>query len=307
MKTVLVIGSTGLVGSKICRAANERGYEAHGTHNARDSSLPRSHKLDITDREATLELVGLLEPVAIVNTAALHNVDYCETHREEAFRVNVEGTGNLALAASKLDCRLVHLSTDYVFDGKKGRYRESDKPNPLNYYAWTKLESEKAASEAPNHAIARPSVIYGWNNLESTGIPSSSGKTINFAMFVIDKLEKGQPVKAVKDQYSSPTYADNLADAIIRLVEYPENGIFHTAGRSCVSRYEFALKIADTFGFSSSLVQPTESGDFKQLAKRPKNSCLNVDKAERELGVRALTVEEGIRSMKREAESRVVI
>jgi len=305
MKTVLVIGSTGLVGSRVCRAADEGGYEAHGTHNARASPLPRSHKLDISDREATLELIGQLKPVAIVNTAALHNVDYCETHHEEAVRVNVEGTRNLALAASKLNCRLVHISTDYVFDGRRGHYSESDKPNPRNYYAWTKLESEKAASSASSYAIARPSVVYGWNSLESQDIRSSSGKTVNFAMFVIDQLEKGHTVKAVTDQYSSPTFADNLAEVLVRLIEHPERGVFHTAGRSCISRYKFAVKVAEVFGYSSDLVQPTQSSDFKQLAERPKNSCLKVDKAERELGVRLLTVEEGIQSMKRQAQSPV--
>jgi dTDP-4-dehydrorhamnose reductase len=305
MKTILIVGSTGLVGSKVYSAAEQSGYEVHGTQNARVSPFPSSHKLDITDREATLKLVKALQPVAIVNTAALHNVDYCETHREEAARVNVEGTRNLASAAAKQGCRLIHLSTDYVFDGRTGHYRESDRPDPTNYYGWTKLDSEKAALEASSYAIARPSVIYGWNSLESTGVASSSGKTINFAMYVIDKLEKGQAVKAVRDQYSSPTFADNLAQVLMRLIEYSGNGIFHTAGRSCASRYEFALKIAETFGHSSGLVQPTQSTDFKQLAQRPKNSCLNVEKAERELGIRFLTAEEGIRSMKNQSESEI--
>jgi dTDP-4-dehydrorhamnose reductase len=130
------------------------------------------------------------------------------------------------------------------------------------------------------------------------GIPSSSGKAVNFAMFVIERLRKGEPVKAVRDQFSSPTFADNLADALIRLIEYPGNGVFHIAGRSCVSRYEFSLKIAEIFGFSQDLVQPIESSEFKQVAYRPKNSCLSVERAERELGMRFVSVEEGIRSMK---------
>jgi dTDP-4-dehydrorhamnose reductase len=298
MRTLLVIGVTGLVGSKVWVTAQEKGYKTVGTHNARISPLPQSQKLDITDPDATRKLVATFRPVAIVNTAALHNVDYCETHHQEANRVNVEGAANLADASSETSCRLVHLSTDYVFDGKKGHYNEFDAPNPLHYYAWTKLEGEKFVAQTPSFAVARPSVIYGWNKLESTGIPSSSGKTINFAMFVLDKLRKGETIKAVRDQYSSPTLADNLAEALIRLVEYPENGVFHTAGGSCVSRYEFALKIADIFGYSPGLVEPVLSSDFKQLAERPKNSCLNVDRAEKTLGMRFLTVEEGIREMK---------
>jgi len=298
LEKLLVIGDTGLVGSKLASMASSAGFEAYGTHNARGSPLPHSTGLDITDRNATMRLVETLRPLAIVNTAALHNVDYCETHREEAEKVNVEGTRNLAEAAAKNNCRLVHLSTDYVFDGLSGNYTEEDDPHPLHYYAQTKLDSERVASESPSYAIARPSVIFGWNPLEATGVPSSSGKTINFAMFVLDKLKNNQTVKAVRDQFSSPTFADNLAEALLKLAKLHANGIFHTAGRSCMSRYEFAVKLAERFGYASNLVQPVLTSDFKQLAQRPRNSCLRVEKAERTLGMRFLTAEEGISEMR---------
>ena len=303
MKPLLVIGSTGLVGSKVCGKAGAYGYEAHGTQNARTSAFPRSHDLDITNSSAVMRLVDEIEPVAIVNTAALHNVDYCETHRDEAERVNVEGVENLARAATRHNSRLIHLSTDYVFDGRAGHYRVSDSPRPLSYYALTKLEAEKAASNAGSFAVARPSVIFGWNRLEGKGIPSSSGKTINFAMYVLDKLAKRETVRAVTDQFSSPTFADNLTDAILKLVEYPKNGIFHTAGRSCVNRYDFAVKIAQAFGYPPGLVQPITSSDFKQIAARPLNSCLDVEATENALGMRFLTVDEGIDLMRSQAMS----
>src|SRR3989449_7622895 len=306
MRTLLVIGATGLVGSKVCVTAQEKGYKTVGTHNARTSLLPQSQKLDIADADATHKFVAALKPTAIINTAALHNVDYCESHHQEANRVNVEGAANLADAASETSCRLVHLSTDYVFDGKKGHYNEFDAPNPLHYYAWTKLEAEKIVAQTPSYAVARPSVIYGWNSLESTGVPSSSGKTINFAMFAIDKLKRKETVKAVRDQYGSPTFADNLAEALLRLARYPGNGVFHTAGKSCMSRYEFAIKLADIFGYPTRLVEPVYTSDFKQLAQRPKNSCLRVEKAERDLNIRFLTAEEGIREMKTQAPSQAV-
>ncbi len=295
---LLVIGSTGLVGSKLATLAEKYGFEAHNTQNARKSTLPSSVHLDITDHDSTLRVVKDVQPKVIVNTAALHNVDYCETHREEAERVNVEGVKNLAEAARRSHCRLIHLSTDYVFDGSQGHYREDDSPNPLHYYAQTKLDAEKVASQVPSYAIARPSVIYGWNSLEAAGIRSSSGKTTNFAMFVIDKLKKNEPVKAVRDQYSSPTFADNLAEALLLLAKQVEIGIFHTAGRSCLSRYEFALKIAKVFGYPDKLIQPVWTSDFKQVALRPKYSCLYVEKAERTLGMRFLTAEEGLSQMK---------
>jgi dTDP-4-dehydrorhamnose reductase len=303
LERLLIIGSTGLVGSKVASMASEHGFEAYNTYNARKSPLPHSVLLDITDREATLRLISDVQPKAIINTAALHNVDYCETHREEAAKVNVEGVRNLGEAARKNQSRLVHLSTDYVFDGKTGHYTELDSPHPLHYYAETKLEAEKVASQLPSYAIARPSVIYGWNPLEAIGVPSSSGKTINFAMFVLGKLNKSEAVKAVRDQYSSPTFADNLAEALLRLAKHPDNGVFHTAGRSCLSRYEFAVKLAEIFRYPPLLVRPTLTTEFTQLAQRPKNSCLLVEKAEEALGMKFLTADEGIREMKNQASS----
>ena len=306
MNRLLIIGSTGLVGSKVAYLAQKHGFEAYNTHNARTSPLPNSVQLNITNRNETLSLVKRVHPEAIVNTAALHNVDYCESHHEEATKVNVEGVRNLADAARETGSRLIHLSTDYVFDGNSGHYSEIDTPHPLHFYAETKLEAEKIASELPSYAVARPSVIYGWNSLEATGVPSSSGKTINFAMFAIDKLKRKETVKAVRDQYGSPTFADNLAEALLRLARYPGNGVFHTAGKSCMSRYEFAIKLADIFGYPTRLVEPVYTSDFKQLAQRPKNSCLRVEKAERDLNIRFLTAEEGIREMKTQTPSQAV-
>ena len=294
------------MGSKVAYLAPKHGFEAYNTHNARASPLPNSVMLNITDREETLSLVAKVRPEAIVNTAALHNVDYCENHHEEATMVNVDGVRNLVDAAGETHSRLIHLSTDYVFDGNSGHYSELDTPCPLHFYAETKLEAEKVASVLPSYAIARPSVIYGWNPLEASGVPSSSGKTTNFAMFVVDKLKKNETVKAVRDQYSSPTFADNLAEALLKLARHSENGVFHTAGKSCMSRYEFAIKLAEVFGYPTRLVEPVYTSDLKQLARRPKNSCLRVEKAQQDLKMRFLTAEEGIREMKRQAPSQPV-
>jgi dTDP-4-dehydrorhamnose reductase len=129
---------------------------------------------------------------------------------------------------------------------------------------------------------------------------------MNFAMFVLDKLRRNEIVRVVRDQYSSPTFADNLAEALLRLARHSDNGIFHTAGRSCLSRYEFAVKLAGLFGYPTQLVQPVFTSEFKQLAKRPKNSCLKVEKAEKTLEMRFLTAEEGIMRMKRQESSQQV-
>jgi dTDP-4-dehydrorhamnose reductase len=295
---LLVIGSSGLVGSKLSALSAEHSFEAYNTTNLRRTSLARVTRLDVTDHDSTFRLVKEIQPKVIVNTAAITNVDYCETHNEEAQRVNVEGVSNLVEAVAENNIRLVHISTDYVFDGSFGHYTEDDTPKPVNYYGQTKLDSEKIVSKLSSFAIARPSVIYGWNPPETSGAASDSAKPMNFAMFVLDRLRRNEIVRAVRDQYSSPTFADNLAEALLRLARHPDNGIFHTAGRSCLSRYELAVKLAEIFGYPTRMVQPTFSSEFKQLAERPRNSCLIVEKAEKALGMKFLTVEEGIKEMK---------
>lgn len=247
-------------------------------------------------------LVRQVRPKVIINTAALTNVDYCETHQEEAERVNVGGARNLVDAARETRSRLIQLSTDSVFDGTIGHYAESDTPHPLNFYATTKLEAEGVVSQLSNYAIARPSVVYGWHS-QVSAIHSDSTKQMNFGMFVLDRLKNNETVKAVRDQYNCPTFADNLADALLRLSKTSENGIYHTVGRSCMSRYEFAAKLAQIFGYPAKMVQPVFSSEFPQQAKRPRNCCLRVEKAERVLRMRFLNADEGIREMKNQETS----
>jgi dTDP-4-dehydrorhamnose reductase len=296
----MVTGSAGLVGSKVAELGFSHGFEVYGTHDRRASSFPGSVRLDVSDRDDTLSLVRRLEPHVIINAAALTNVDYCELHKDEADRVNVRGVSNLAEAAMQYGIRLVQISTDSVFDGTRGHYLESDTPNPINIYSATKLESEKVVSQLSSYAIARPSVVYGWHPQVANEIPAST-KSMNFAMFVLDKLKRGERVNAVTDQYSSPTLADQLADALLRLAKMSGTGTFHTAGRSCLTRFEFARIIANEFGYSTELVQPVLTSELEQVAKRPRNCCLSVEKAERILGVTFPTAREGILEMKKQA------
>ncbi len=298
MKRILIIGGTGLVGSKLSEFSREYGFESFSTYNARPLDAGNSLRLDVTDRTTTIELARKVRPDVIVDTHALHNVDYCETHREEARRVNVDGTRNLVDAAKGAGSRFLYVSTDYVFDGTRGGYREEDPTTPLSYYAENKVEAEKIVSTLPSFIIARPSVIYGWNAMEKSAMPSSSGKTVNFAMFVLDKFARHETVRAVNDQYSSPTFADNLALALLKLAGMDVNGVFHVAGRSCLSRFDFAVKAANIFDYSPDLIQKVSSSDFKQVAKRPMNSCLSIEKAERMLKMRFMSVEDGLAEMK---------
>lgn len=298
---LLVIGGSGLLGFKVAELSVKEAFETHATYNFRPIELDGCDfvRLDKTVRENTLDLMERLKPDVVIDTAALHNVDYCETHRDEAWKVNVEGTKNVADACEEVRAKMIFISTDYVFDGTKTFYTEEDLPNPLHFYAKTKLEGENLVKKAGvNYAIARPSVIYGWNPGELAGLQSSSGKSMNFVIWTINKLEKREEISIVTDQYSSPTYADNLAEALLALSKSDKQGVYHIAGKTCTNRCSFAKKIAEVFELDSNLIKPVTSDVFKQVAERPKRCCLDVSKAERELKVTFLTVEEGLKKMK---------
>lgn len=291
---ILVIGSGGQLGTKIIEQAKER-FDVYAAYLTRKPLIndSKTFQIDKTNRESTMALFRKLKPGVAIDTAALHNVDYCETHRDEAWSVNVEGTRNVAEACKNHDARMVFVSTDYVFDGIKGSYLEDDDANPVNYYGLTKLEAEKAvARTCSNYVIARPSVIYSY--APSTQQESSSGKPLNFAMWLTQKLRNSEPVKIVTDQYSSPTLADNLAEFMLRLADSKKIGIYHTAGRTRLSRYAFAVKIAKKLNFDEKLVTPTTTDQLKQVAKRPMDSSLSVEKIEKDLALKTPTIDEAL-------------
>ena len=291
---VLVVGGGGQLGTKIIEEGKGR-FELYATYQTRKPPLdsPAIFQVDKTSREGLLAVFRKAKPDVAVDTAALHNVDYCETHKDEAWEVNVQGTRNVAEACQNQGARMIFISTDYVFDGKRGTYVEDDQPNPINYYGLSKLEAEKMVAQVcRTHVIARPSVIYSYTS--SSQRASSSGKPLNFAMWLTQKLACHESVKVVTDQYSSPTLADNLAEAVLRLAESDRTGIFHTAGCTRLSRFEFALEIARKLGFDEKLVTPIETSQLKQVAKRPMDSSLNAGKVKKQLGIEMWKIEDAL-------------
>lgn len=281
---LLVIGASGLVGLKVARKAARAGMEVFGTYNSRvaDLGFPCA-KFDVTDAEGARKLVSDVSPDAAVNASALHNVDYCEQHPAESDAVNASAVGALAGACDEAGAKLVHLSTDYVFDGaKESPYAEDDPAAPLNAYGRSKLAGERLAS---GHAVVRTSVVYGWTPAELAGVPSSSGKGANFALWLLKSLSAGRRVSIVTDQYATATLADSLASSLLEVAGSGERGTFHIAGADCQSRHEFATDLAEAFGHDPDLVSPTESGKFPQKAERPARSCLDSGKARRLLGI----------------------
>ncbi len=300
---IVIIGASGLTGLKLAKLASSK-YSVYGTYKNRKFSLDSVEpvQLDITDKDGVTRFFDRLNPDVIVNASALHNVDYCETHQDEALSVNVYAVQALAHLAEKAGAKFVHISTDYVFDGKNNsKYKEIDPASPVNFYGKTKLMSEEMLKRFPNCLILRSSVIYGWTPLELFGLNSSSGKPVNFALWVLNMLAKGEVLRIVTDQFSSPTLADNLAEVIMEMIDRDISGLFHVSGLTCIDRYEFTKTLIKTFGYTEDQLIPVLSKDFKQVAPRPMKTCLDCSKAQ-SLGLRLLTLEESLDRMHRDVE-----
>jgi dTDP-4-dehydrorhamnose reductase len=290
MEKLLIIGISGLVGSRFAELKKEN-YEIYGTYNQHEVKGDNLFKLDITDRDATFKLIERIKPNYIIDTHAISDVDYCELHPEEAWKVNVEGAKNVAEASKKYNAKYVFFSSDYVFDGSKQSYTEKDKPKPINYYGKTKAITEYMLQMLDiDYIIIRTAVIYG----------SSGMNKVSFPLWVINKLKNNEKIKVVTDQYNKPTFSDNLVEIISKLIEKDESGIFHVTGSELISRFEFAKKIAKEFQLNEELIKPTTSLELKQIAKRPSTLNLSTRKVERITKVKLMGVEEGLKILKKQ-------
>lgn len=298
----LVVGGGGQLGSKLVEQASKT-HEVYASYVSREPRLRKERKviLDKRDKTKVDETLARLVPEVVIDTAALHNVDYCESHQAEAWAINVEGSKNLAEAAMKIGAKIVYISTDYVFDGAKGNYTERDAPNPISYYGVTKTEAEKAVAAAnKNHLIIRPALVYSWVNLSSS-TASASGKPLNFAMWAVQKLSNAEPIKIVDDQFASPTLADSLAGTVLHAIERELTGLYHIAGKDRMNRYQFTQKLAEHLHLDKKLITPTKSADLKQVAKRPLDSSLNVEKIEHDLKTPMPHIDQSIEIFARQA------
>lgn len=294
MKKILIIGSNGLLGQKISGLFLLSKYYQTLNASIEDKSYINNAEyiqLDITKREDVLKVVDSFEPDVIINTAAITNVDYCETNREVAWRVNVKGVENLVYAARLSGSKIIHFSTDYVFDGKKGPYSEDDTPNPISYYGRTKLASENVLKTSGiQFTIIRTMILFG----------IAKNVKENFALWVYKNLSVSKPINVVTDQFGNPTLVDDLALAVLRIVEYDKNGLYHIAGKDILSRYEFAIAIADKFKLDKKLIKPIKTNILNQPAPRPLKSGLITLKAEVELGVKMSDLKQSLKIFERQ-------
>jgi len=294
---VLVIGANGLLGQKIVETFLDD-FEVHGIGRKNKPSLEFDKfnytVCDITNREQILELVRTFEPHFIVNSAAYTNVDGCEDEKEDCWKINVVGVENLANTAKRFGIHVVHISTDYVFDGVEGNYDEESRPKPLGYYGRTKLAAENALiSSGIDCAIVRTMVLFGM------GIDLNH----NFVTWIIEKLTNGESIKIVDDQFGHPTLVDDLAKAILKIVDLKKTGIYNIAGSECMSRFELAQKIAEVFDLNSALIHSIKTKDLNQKAPRPLNSSFDLNKTLKELGFQLSDVEKGLQTLRQQLDN----
>ncbi len=296
---ILVTGSNGLLGQKLVyklKADSDFNLiaTARGENRLIDKSGYVYEQLDITKYENVKTVFEKHKPDAVINTAAMTNVDACETQREEAWLMNATSVAHQVKVLENLKTpsynpHFIHLSTDFIFDGTHGPLTEEEKPNPLSYYAETKLEAERIVLASKlKWAIARTVLVYG--------IVDNMSRS-NIVLWVKQNLEQGKTINVVDDQFRTPTLAEDLADGCILIAEKKAEGIFNISGKDFYSIIELAYVVADYYKLDKSLIKPSKSADIKQPAKRPPKTGFIIDKARKVLGYDPHSFPEGIKMM----------
>ncbi len=259
---------------------------ARGENRISKAGAFQYQSLDITDEKALMEVVGQYRPDTIIHTAAMTQVDDCEDQRELCWNLNVTAVSHLLKACRQFNAHLVHVSTDFIFDGIDGPYREEDQPAPLSYYGESKLAAEQLVLESGlPAAIVRTVLVYG--------IAEDMSRS-NIVLWAKGALEKNQPIKVVDDQFRTPTLAEDLAMGCFLAATKKAEGIFNISGKDFMSIRELVGRVAIYFNLDDSLVETVSSRTLNQKAKRPPRTGFILDKAEKELGYQPHSFEEGI-------------
>ncbi len=292
-KRILVFGANGMLGQRIIKYfSNNTNVQLLGC-SIEDKPVFAGvdYKIcDLTKREKVKGIIYDFYPDYVINAAAFTNVDKSESEREMAWRLNVKGVEYLAESCRVIDARLIHISSDYIFDGKNGPYDENTKPNPLGYYGRTKLASENALKISGTfYTILRTNVLYG-----------AADSRPDFVRWVVNSVRSGNKIKIVIDQINNPTFIDDLVQAINKIVEFNKTGIFNIGGIEFLSRFEFTEIIADYFKLDRSLIKPITTDELNLPAPRPLKSGLITLKAQTELGYRPHSIPEALALMKKE-------
>lgn len=288
---ILVTGSNGLLGQKLVHQLKDDPEITLVATSRGENRLSRGEgyhyrSLDITDRSQVLTCLAEEQPEVVINTAAMTNVDHCEEDKEGCDALNVEAVKHLIAAAQNRPFRLVHLSTDFIFDGESGPYREEDPAHPLSYYGASKLKAEELIQASGiDYAILRTVLVYG--------VAESMSRS-NIVLWAKGALEKEQDLKVVDDQFRSPTLAEDLAQGCILAAKQGAQGIFNISGKDQMSILELVWRVADFWQLDKSRITAVSSHTLNQAAKRPPITGFVLDKARRELGYAPHSFEEGL-------------
>ena len=287
---ILVTGSNGLLGQKLTRLL-QQDEDVHLIATARGRSALRVsrgeyHNLDISDRNQVDHVLRLTKPEVVINTAAMTQVDDCETHREACWKANVTAVENIVRCCTALHTHLVHVSTDFIFDGSHGPLDEEATPGPVNFYGESKLAAEEVIRNSDaSWAILRTVLVFG--------ITEDMSRS-NIVLWVKKSLEQHKSIQVVNDQWRTPTLAEDLAMGCYLAAKKRAKGIYNISGKDFLSPYDIAIKTAGFFGLDTRLINATDSTKFVQPAKRPLITGFIIDKARKELGYEPHSFEEGL-------------
>jgi len=288
---LLITGSNGLLGQKLVnllQKKNENHWIATARGSNRIANLAKEHfaTMDTTNPDEIQKVFDLYKPDVLIHTAAMTQVDDCETHQKACWLQNVKAVEYLIEACNKYHTFFIHLSTDFIFDGTSGPYTEEAEANPLSFYGKSKWEAEKLLQTSNiEWAIARTVLVYG--------IVEDMSRS-NIILWVKKSLEEGKTIKVVDDQWRTPTLAEDLAMGVYLIAKHKAKGIFNISGKDMLTPYQMALATADFFGLDKSLIQRADSSTFTQPAKRPPKTGFIIEKARKILGYEPHSFQEGL-------------
>lgn len=297
-RKILLTGVTGLFGSAfLARTLKDNKYIITGISRIQISNKKLNScnfiSADIRNGKKIIDIIQNIKPDIILHAASIGNVDYCETHKKEAWHINVEGTRNIIKAAELTGSKLIFFSTNAVYDGQTPPYNELARKHPIDYYGLTKVISEEDVKKSKiSWAIARLMTMYGWHDKSQRSNPVT---------WIIDELRRNRKIKVVSDIYNNHLYAGQAVDAVLQIIRLKRwNEIYNIAGKDCISRYQLALDVADVFSLDKKLISPVKSSFFRTIAPRPKNTCFKTAKIEKELRIIPLSIREGLKLMQHE-------
>ena len=301
LKKVIVTGSNGLLGQKILYILKDNPEiellaTGIGENRTTDKSGYQYLSADIGNAEEVAEMFESFQPDCIINTAAMTNVDACEIDKANAKRLNVDAVEYIIQNCQKYETHFIHLSTDFVFDGEAGPYREEDEPNPQSYYSQTKYDGEKLLmASGLDWCIIRTIIIYG---------VVDDNQRSNLVLWTKNSLEQGKDITVITDQYRSPTLSEDLAQACVNAATKRACGIYHVAGKEIMSIIDSVKMVADFFGLDKKHILPISTAELNQAAKRPLKTGFIINKAIRELDFKPHSFIEGLKIVKKQLEDK---